>query len=104
MGIPLPSTIRRESDSRLSGRVSKNLVAEKWRQLDQAKAYEVTHQLLQQAQNLSLNDWAYCLLIHNVAQKIYPGDANAQVLFSLYTLSQSEYISRLCLQWSTVVT
>ncbi len=81
---------------RLAGTASNREYAAAWAQLERSKHSIFLLQLLDYGRRMGFNDWAYCLLLHQTAARIYPGDTRAQVLFLAFCLDKSGYASRVC--------
>ena len=81
---------------RLSANAGNREYTAAWAQLERSKHLILLRQLMDHARRLGINDWGYCLLLHQAATRIYPGDARAQVLFVAFSLDKSGYASRVC--------
>ncbi|GAB4425237.1 MAG: hypothetical protein OHK0039_42860 [Bacteroidia bacterium] len=88
-------TVRYDSRMNLDlrGRITEARIADAWTQLDGTKHELLLYQLTRQARDMRLNDWGFCQLISTTAQRIYPNDKNARVLFSWFCLAKSGYIA-----------
>lgn len=74
------------------GKLNERLIGDAWSQLDNGEYELLLYQFVRQANAQNLNDWGYCQLLNQAAKSIYPGDINAQTMFSLFFLSKSGYV------------
>ncbi|MDH5216797.1 MAG: hypothetical protein OEX19_03825, partial [Gammaproteobacteria bacterium] len=80
---------------RMHTKIDKDAISSHWSLLARSDYEPLLKQLDSVNQNLSLNDWAYAVLVHKLAGALYPGQENEQVLFSWFILIKSAYRSRL---------
>ncbi len=85
--------------SQMASSLSKNLALKEmqdaWDRLKNSPYHLLIKQLRYQAYHLQLDDWGYCLLVHETAKKFSPYDLNYQKLFEAFVLSYSGYVVRL---------
>ncbi len=81
--------------SYLSGSINEKSVSGFWSALSLADYDALIEQINFKAKALQLNDWAYALLVHDIARKIYPANENSQSLFAWFMLAKAGYKSRI---------
>lgn len=79
----------------LGSPVNENTISDFWSALSLADYDGLIGQLEAQRGALQLNDWAYFVLINQLAQKMYPGFLNQQTLFTWFVLAKSDYVARI---------
>lgn len=79
----------------LPGRINETAMSQHWSSLSRANYESLIKQLDGLRASLQLNDWAYVLLVNTVARKIYPRQANEQVLLIWFILVKESYRARI---------
>ena len=80
---------------RLADSINEKAMSRHWSELSKADYESLIKQLQQQRNPLQLNDWAYVLLIHEVAGKIYPAQQNERMLLIWFVLAKEGYSARI---------
>lgn len=83
LSIPAPEPVNEDGISRY------------WKEACQASYHQLINQLLQYRSALGLNDWGYCLLVKETAERISPPTANARRLLTWFLLTRSGYKAKI---------
>lgn len=94
-GQPLRMSFDPAFQKRLPRSIDEQVVSQFWSQLSRARYEDIVKQLYDQREPLGLNDWGFALLVDHLAQRIYPGQANEQRLFTWFVLIKAGYMARL---------
>ncbi len=77
-----------------SGRVDNKAISKFWEEISSKNYKDLITQLNYYKKNMNLNDWAYVLLINDIAGKLYKNDRNSKHLFDWFILTKSGYRSK----------
>lgn len=80
---------------RMGRKINKTTISEQWSVLAKSDFEPTLDQLNLYKKDLQLNDWAYAILVNQLAAELYPGKTNEQALFNWFVLIKSGYKSRL---------
>ena len=80
---------------RLHSKIDANVMSSHWSALSLADYDSLLKQLQAMRKPLQLNDWAYSLLINEVAKTIYPHQQNERILFIWFVLIKEGYSARI---------
>jgi hypothetical protein len=92
----------KKMDTRIATPVNATAVSDFWSALSLADYDDLIKQLEAQRTALQLNDWAYLLLVNDVAEQIYHGSASNQALFTWFILAKAGYRARIAYDDSNV--
>ena len=79
----------------INQRIDKKTISDFWSALSLAEYDDLIDQINKQSKSLNLNDWAYALLVHDIAGKLYPISESGQSLFTWFVLAKAGYQSRI---------
>lgn len=77
------------------GRITKDTISQFWSRLSQSDYESLQKQFDSKRKPLALNDWSYAVLVDKVAEQIYPGQADAQNMFTWFFLTKAGYKARI---------
>lgn len=80
---------------RLALRIDEKAMSGYWSDLSKADYEPLLKQINAQREPLSLNDWGFTLLIHEVARGINPGRRNEQSMLTWFMLTKAGYRARI---------
>ena len=87
---------------RLNNRINAKAMSSHWSALSLADYDSLIKQLQAMRKPLQLNDWAYTLLINDVAKSIYPEQRNERILFTWFILIKEGFSARIAYDSSRV--
>ncbi len=93
-GIPLTFPYDKSIQKKLPANINKDIISQHWSLLAKSNYEPMLEQLQTLKKQLKLNDWAYAILIHKIAERIYPAQKNAQAMFSWFVLIKTGYKAR----------
>ena len=73
----------------LSDPVNEKSISDFWAVLSCSNYQDLLEQSLKIKNKMKLNDWGYGLLVHQIAQELYPDSEKEQKLWDWFTLSKS---------------
>jgi hypothetical protein len=79
----------------LPNRINASVISEFWSGLSKTGYEPLLQQLNRQKTALRLNDWGYAVLLHKLAEQLYPSSDNQQVLLTWFMMAKSGYSSRI---------
>ena len=74
--------------------INEDMISRFWGDLSKTEYVTLLDQSHRLKKKMELNDWGYCLLVNEIAEKLYPGSKNNRNLFIWFMLSKSGYDSR----------
>jgi hypothetical protein len=74
--------------------IDKSGISGAWAELSRTDYDGLTAQLTATRDRLALNDWAYAMLVNELAEKLYAGRTNDQAIFNWFVLVKSGYRAR----------
>lgn len=78
-------------DTTLSGKIEKKSISAYWRHMSGTN-YEVpVEQTKAFRKELSLNDWGYARLVHQLGEQIYGANSNESVLYTWFIMTKSNF-------------
>ncbi len=80
---------------RIRGKINKDKISTQWSLLAKSDYEPLMKSLKTHQQQLNLNDWAYAILVNELANELYPNQKNEQAFFSWFVLIKSGYKSRI---------
>ncbi len=101
-GKPVRFYYRADLKQKLAASISKEAISDYWSALSRKDYDGLLRQLEVQKKSLQLNDWAYALLINNLAVKINNNRQNESVLLSWFLLTKSGYQARVAYSKATI--
>jgi hypothetical protein len=78
-------------DIKLADPVNEKSIGDFWADLSCSEYEDLLEQTLKIKDQMKLNDWGYGLLVHQIANKIYPDSEKRQKLWDWFVLSKSGY-------------
>jgi hypothetical protein len=94
-GHQLPFRIDPAFKARLGYTINKHAISDYWAKLSRADYEPLLEQLTAQRRALQLNDWAYLLLVHQLAKKLHPNRHNEQTLLTWFVFIKNGYRARI---------
>lgn len=94
-GHQLPFRIDPAFEARLGYTINKQAISDYWAKLSRADYEPLLKQLKAQRRALQLNDWAYLLMLHQLAKQIHPNRHNEQTLLTWFILIKNGYRARI---------
>lgn len=86
----------------VSGEVNNEYFAAYWQEMSKQDFKSVIAQAEKVKKAMRLNDWAYCMLMHEYSKAVYPNDKNFRALFTWYMLVKSGYRARAAYRGSEI--
>jgi hypothetical protein len=83
--------------------VDENSVADAWLKLSEDKYTNLIHDCLEIRKNHKLCDWAYLIMLNDMAESIFGKGTNESVLLMAYVYCQSGYQIRLCIDGQKLI-
>jgi len=78
----------------LSNTIAKEAISAFWEALSCSNYDGCITQAQYYKEQMKLNDWGYCLLLHKIGEGIYQGSRNQSHLFIWFVLSKSDYMAK----------
>ena len=94
-GLNIQFSYDPKMEQRIYGRVTKDTISKFWSTLSQSDYELLQKQFDSKRAPLDLNDWSYAILVNKVAEKIYPGQSDAQSMFTWYFMTKAGYSARI---------
>ena len=79
----------------LSHEINKEAISTFWDALSSSNYDDCITQTQYYKEQMKLNDWGYCLLLHKIGENIYQGNQNPSYLFVWFMLSKSDYVAKI---------
>jgi len=91
----------RFAESRLGG-ANKNAISDYWGEMSQTDYDTLVSDLSRYRNSLVLNDWAFGVMVSELAKRVYPGNINEQRVFSWFLFIKSGYRARVGYNGDTI--
>lgn len=95
-GRDLPFYYANEMFYTIGKSVREEKLSQIWKQLTNSPYELMLYQMVRYGHQYQLNDWAFALMIHKTAKKIYLNDKNAQTFFTYFFLTKAGYATGIC--------
>jgi hypothetical protein len=79
----------------LNSRIDEKAMSDYWSSVSRANFEPLLKQIEAQREPLQLNDWAYAMLVHEVASQIYPHQNNERAMLSWFIMTKAGYNARI---------
>lgn len=90
-GVPIRYKYYAAYEKKLNKPVNRDAIAEFWKHLSTKDYPSFLEQVRQVRTQLSLNDFGYAQLLHNISNQIYGAQTNEATLFTWFMLTQSGF-------------